>query len=127
NRIGDLVLTSAMPSRASLIAALSAIRNEGRGVLVYIRHPRKRLLTEQVKDIAAENRLRTVSAELRQTGIGAQILLSLGIRRLRLLTNSSRAIPGLSGFELEITERVRYAPMQADELNRELQRADKEA
>lgn len=46
------------------------------------------------------------AADLRDYGIGAQILVDLGIRKMRLMTNNPKKVKGLEGYDLEITERV---------------------
>lgn len=110
HRVGDLLGTTQLPQRQLIHGALQQINQRGRGIFVYIRHPRKGYLTDQVQAIAQGTKHLPKTAQLRQLGIGAQILLSLGARRLSLLTNSSREISGIDAFRLEITEHLKFAP-----------------
>jgi 3,4-dihydroxy 2-butanone 4-phosphate synthase/GTP cyclohydrolase II len=88
------------------------IEAEGCGVFLYVYPPggapllsdfRTRILKEEVVAPPSEHLLRDF-------GLGAQVLHDLGVRRLRLLTNNPRRIPGLEGYGLEITERVPIRP-----------------
>ncbi len=84
-----------------LHAAMGIIAAEGRGVVLLIREPHATALSEQVKarlDGAGE------SASLRDYGVGAQILLDLGIKEMILLSNSHRPIVGLEGYGLKVVE-----------------------
>ena len=78
--------------------ALAAIQREGHGVLVFL----------QVDAMGEEaNRLKEPSAPvLREYGIGAQILVDLGLRRIRIMTNDERRIVALEGYGLELEERL---------------------
>jgi 3,4-dihydroxy 2-butanone 4-phosphate synthase/GTP cyclohydrolase II len=81
--------------------AMHMIGKAGRGVVVMIREHRKTALAERVRQLSSQPRQ---PRELRDYGIGAQILLDLGVQNMILLTNRRRTVIGLDGYGLNIIE-----------------------
>ncbi len=95
------LLTDALggPHASSLHAAMRMIAEEARGVVVMLRDPSPEALSGRVRKLAAAER---PARALRDYGIGAQILLDLGVRDMVLLSSTRRAIIGLEGYGLNI-------------------------
>jgi 3,4-dihydroxy 2-butanone 4-phosphate synthase/GTP cyclohydrolase II len=102
--------------RAGLLhAAMEMIGQEGRGVIVLIREPRPTSLSDNLRRKRGEAVAKPV--ELRDYGIGAQILLDLGVRDMIVLSNVKRTIVGLEGYGLHVAE-TRQIPLWNDHVAR---------
>lgn len=113
---GDVFHSHHCDCGSQLDAAMRQIDQEGSGVIVYMRQEGRGIgLTNKIRAYALQQKgLDTVeanerlgfSADLREYGIGAQILKDVGVGKLRLLTNNPKKVVGLEGFGLEIIEQV---------------------
>ena len=113
---GDVFASRRCDCGNQLHDALRRIAQEGKGVLVYMRQEGRGIglpakihayrLQEKGLDTVEANRKLGFSADLREYGIGAQILTDLGVRRMRLLTNNPKKVVGLAGYGLELVDQV---------------------
>lgn len=113
---GDVFGSQRCDCGDQLSNAMQQINNEGNGVILYMRQEGRGIglvnkllayqLQEQGKDTVEANEILGFKPDLRDYGIGAQILKDLGISKLRLLTNNPKKIVGLKGYDMEVVERV---------------------
>jgi 3,4-dihydroxy 2-butanone 4-phosphate synthase / GTP cyclohydrolase II len=122
---GDVFAATACDCHEIIERSLAAIAKEGRGVFVYLHHTGRGFVVDSrsaeegampwirfhargdfERDLGAQRRVQ------RESGIGAQILIDLGLRRIRVLTNHPRKVVALEGYGLEIADQV---PLHAGE------------
>jgi 3,4-dihydroxy 2-butanone 4-phosphate synthase/GTP cyclohydrolase II len=127
---GDIFSSSRCDCGAQLHTALEMVAAEGRGVVLYLRQEGRGIglvhkimayeLQDQGKDTVEANEALGFKADQRDYGIGAQILVELGVQKLRLMTNNPRKFVGLEGYGLTIAERVPIEIPASDDSRRYL-------
>jgi 3,4-dihydroxy 2-butanone 4-phosphate synthase/GTP cyclohydrolase II len=122
---GDVFHSARCDCGWQLETAMQMIQAEGRGVIVYLDQEGRGIgllnklkayqLQDEGKDTVEANEALGFGPDLRNYGIGAQILLDLGLRSMRVLTNNPRKLVGLEGYALEVEDRVPIVPPSTTE------------
>ncbi len=123
---GDVLGSLRCECGAQLHQAMEMVSKEGKGVILYIYHHEGRgiglvnklkayVLQDHGADTVEANRMLGFPEDMRDYSIGAQVLVDLGVRKMRLMTNNPAKFAAIEGYDLEITERVPLVVSPNDE------------
>jgi 3,4-dihydroxy 2-butanone 4-phosphate synthase/GTP cyclohydrolase II len=124
---GDVFHSRRCDCGAQLRAAMEAVQEEGRGVILYLQQEGRGIgivnkvnaygLQDEGRDTVEANLELGFGADLRDFGIGAQMLMALGVQRVRLMTNNPRKVAEFEAYGIEVVERVRleFEPLPENE------------
>jgi 3,4-dihydroxy 2-butanone 4-phosphate synthase/GTP cyclohydrolase II len=124
---GDVFHSRRCDCGAQLRASMEAVQEEGRGVILYLQQEGRGIgivnkvnayaLQDDGRDTVEANLELGFGADLRDFGIGAQMLMALGVQRVRLMTNNPRKVTELEAYGIEVIERVslEFEPMPENE------------
>ncbi|MFH1997033.1 MAG: bifunctional 3,4-dihydroxy-2-butanone-4-phosphate synthase/GTP cyclohydrolase II [Candidatus Omnitrophota bacterium] len=132
---GDVFGSKRCDCGEQLEAAMARIEERGSGVILYMRQEGrgigidKKLKAYELQDLGMDtveaNEALGYKADLRDYGIGAQILVDLGVREIQLLTNNPQKIIGLEGYDMKVVERIPMV-IEANDVNRRYLQTKKE-
>lgn len=106
NLLGDIFRSSSLGGYQSLNSAMQRIAEAGHGVLLYIEQPQGGIRIIRGESEADLKDVGPAKMDFRDYGIGAQILVELGLKRIRLMSSTQRKVVGIDGYDLEIVEQV---------------------
>jgi len=144
---GDLLDSLRCDCGSQLQLALQMISDEGRGALIYLEQEGRGIgllnkirayeLQDKGADTVQANEMLGFKADLRDYGIGAQVMTDLGLKKIRFMTNNPKKVAGLEGYGLEIVDHVRlriksnphnekYLQTKADKMGHDLEKSEGE-
>jgi 3,4-dihydroxy 2-butanone 4-phosphate synthase/GTP cyclohydrolase II len=108
---GDIFNSMRCDCRAKLDKAMALVQKEGRGIIIYIQQEGRglrlaRYHTLDGQTMPESHKEGCPDSDLRNYGVGAQILVALGVKKMRLLTNNPKKIKGLEGYDLKMVGRI---------------------
>jgi 3,4-dihydroxy 2-butanone 4-phosphate synthase/GTP cyclohydrolase II len=117
---GDMLSPSPLNVESHVRAALRVIEREGRGVFLFVNHPRPSSLIESFEKYVMGKKAplgghASSPGALRDFGLGAQVLADLGLHKVRLLSNNEQRIPGIGGYSIDVVERVPFEVVASDQ------------
>lgn len=108
NLLTDVFRSQELGGYKALTSAMEKIAAAKHGVLLYIEQPQGgvRIANEQPVATAVSDSLNSTGMDFRDYGIGAQILVALGLKKIRILSSTNRKVIGLDGYDLEIIDQI---------------------
>ncbi len=106
NLLGDIFRSKELGGYDALNSAMQKIAQAGHGVLLYIEQPKGGFRVVESEGESAIKDVGPMKMDFRDYGIGAQILVELGLQKIRLLSSTQRKVVGLDGYDLEIVEQI---------------------